>query len=590
MECCKKEVCGKNKDEVCDKKNCKKMKKKAMKIICTAVLLMCPEWEDQDREILCRSSLLTLKDHYKETCKSGCCQNACQTGCCQETCKPGCCQEACKCGPSCKEPCAEKECPIECMIKKNLKCWIGMGKPYIKAAIDLTIASYVKAFGDLPPQFGPDHKFLIKNAAKVIREMHKKMMEGECCKGKTECCKTECCGGKCGECKCEGKCQCKEGECKKEAFPIELMMKIADEGWHEAMHNKLKKIKKKAKKIAEDATFFCCDCDCDIGKKVMVKLLTKKIMMKLHCMKICGQEHIKKMCERWGPPKEEAKGAPPQQPMHGPGPMCGPPPFMGMGGKRKHFGRMFKECIKRDIVIFAGKFVRENCEKVKDFLKMIEEVLKESFKDFKCSGECYEKCLVKIARECWCQMCCGECTPEKCKETITKYVKEIGTCCDKACIKRCKKVFKVVMRLNGVKDQEILRMGSKWGASMCCHVNGIKGCPKDEVAQFAAKWVKDFTPIVVEAFNLHEALLKEDKEGCKGTFKKEHFCYKKLLNYLQWNCFNCKFDKEAFKAHYLKCKEHMKAFCEKEGQMSGKCGGPCKGKCEGKCKTEEKKQ
>jgi hypothetical protein len=242
------------------------MKKKAKKIIDEALLFLLPEWDCLHKEIMATCLFQMMKECCKGGCKEGKCAKACPD---KGECKKGgeCpCEDACKC---------DKECDPECCVKIMCKKFVGSCKDIIKERIELILCTFKKLIGhDIPPLFGKHKKFFLKTVAVMLRKMYECSM---CCQGK----------------------------CTKECYE-----KIAEAEWKCAMKKICCFMKKKTKKIAEKAVFYCCPCDCpqfckDAAVKSLAKVLRLKCLIskKMNQGKCCGEE--KKECPEKKCPQED---------------------------------------------------------------------------------------------------------------------------------------------------------------------------------------------------------------------------------------------------------------------------------------------
>ena len=536
-----------------DKKLMKKMKKKAKKEITIALEFLCPEWDCMYKMILMKVILCMLKEKCKSMCgKGGVCgkMECCKEGgectkkeCCKEgTCKKECCKEGgcCKEGECCKKECGKEECctkkakcpmkkMLKCMVRELCKCFVGTCKDMIKEMIDVAIASFKKLRGELPPFCKKFKHHFVKAVAKLLHKMH-----------------------------------VKGGECK------EMWGKIADKFWPKKFEKMECKMKKKAKKVAELAMFYAPGPDCElrkmVGKKCLTQLLVQKWKMHMQMMKKCHKD------------KEECKGKPECKSE------CKEP--CGEKGGKCMKKKMKQECIK-----FVLSYLKDSEECLKMCTEGAKEAVETAFKDCKkCTEKCKMKLIAKIVAKCACCCGCGEKkTKEQCLEFANKYIKGFVCCCDKKCVKRCKDTVKTAMRLVGIKEKCILHIGSRWGAIMCCQTNGKAGCPKDVCAEFTGKWVKDFTPAIVEACNVLKELTKDCCKDCPcGDYEAKTISRKLILCYLKMNCLDGKFNKAHFTAFVNEKKEKMAKFAE---CCMKKCeAGPCQATTGPCCQKPEVKK
>jgi hypothetical protein len=531
--CCKEGPCPKPCEkgpceQVCPKKFKKKMKCKAMCFIKQLVLLMCPEWTDEYREVMTVICFKMMKM------------------CCPTMGKGPCPKEA-ECAKKC--PKEKGECPIKCMAMKMVKKFLGCAKEKLKGRLDIGFASLTKVVGQQNTFHPKLRRVIIKSMAKLMYLYHMQC-DGGCKKKPCDPCKE-----KCKE-ECKGKEECKEKCCKmEETVPKETLEKIADDFFTEAMYKKFGKFKKKAKKIAKMAVCMLYDVDCCICRKVLTKRVKLKLQNKMICMEENQLEEMKK--------KQEAKE--------------GPCPMMGMcGGRGGWMQKMMKCCERKELLKFAAAIITERGYKVKECVTVVAEAVKSVFKDKKCDEACMNKCIAKISSKVL-EFHCEDFNKEEAAKFAVKYCKEICTCCGKDCWKRCKKTFEVICRISGMRDDRVICMASRWGAYMCCHVNGPTGCKEDDVVSFASKWVKDNGPIVAEAMKLNTQIVEEFYKGkMVGSFRRYHVIGRKMLWYLRWYAGGAKFDKDDFVKYCKRYAEKQKLFCEKEGKM------PCPFTCQKK--------
>ncbi len=525
-------------------------KEKAKREIEVAVSVLCADWDPLNQDIMKQ----ILLDMVKRTCKGKCEDFECQCtekGC---TCECPCickgdaedkCKETCSCG--CKEPKESSIC--QCLtkgtdfiehVKKLIKGFVGHCKDEVFKMIQVALDSFKRIKGmPLPPVGeGKWGKRLSKAVAKLTYKMHKKGFDQK-----------------------------------------ENWEKIAEKFWTKRSDRRIKRMKKKAKKFSLKVLYYMTD-GCDfLYQKVAGKTLTRALL------KLWGMKWLHRMKH-----KEEKKEAKAEEAKRGPPFGMGMGMGMGIGMGRKFGGGFWKKgmkwCFKKHLIREGSKFAMEylsaNQENIRTCLSVAKDLVENYYKDQKAQtpAEARRKVLEKIVAEAVFKAG-GEKKPNEFFADFTKrYLRGAVSTCDKKCVKCCRKMFKLALMLNGVKDQCVVHIASRWGAIMCCQAHGKIGCPKQACADFAAKWIKDFAPLVSEAVNtMHEAMKEtageEGEKFCE--YQKKKMGRRMVLKYLEMNCVEGKLDKEHFKSTMKECKEAMKKFGEKyAAKFEGPCfGGPC---------------
>lgn len=127
--------------------------------------------------------------------------------------------------------------------------------------------------------------------------------------------------------------------------------------------------------------------------------------------------------------------------------------------------------------------------------------------------------------------------------------------CSKEQMEKCRKLFQVALVGNGVREKEVVQVASNWGTTAYHKKNGEKSSSED-CAEFAKTWVKDFAPIVKEAF----VILKNSIGG--GYAESDKNQYKLIQKYLEMRCSDGKFDKEDFVGFLNDSRERVKLIVE----------------------------
>lgn len=253
------------------------------------------------------------------------------------------------------------------------------------------------------------------------------------------------------------------------------------------------------------------------------------------------------------------------------GMMCGPHMMRGMGKFRKKMfmktmfiGFMMKKGMK-----FVLEYYKKNEEAIKTCYDTVKELVVAYFKDMKQDDKCVMKAMRRVMADIVSGAIYEAGDEKKSKEFFInyakKYIKGLLCPCKKKCIRKCKHLVKAGLLFNGVKDECVLHIASRWGAIACCQKNGKDGCPESVCAEFTTRWVSDHVPIVTQALEvakeMKEEMMKECKEECPkkcGDKVKDRFMCKMIFKYLAMNCTDGKFDKEQFKAYIKEFKERMK--------------------------------
>ena len=336
-----------------------------------------------------------------------------------------------------------------------------------------------------------------------------------------------------------------------------MYAKFADKFWAKRSEKRQKRLKKKIGESVTRILYYVTEDP--LYQKVAGKILTRSMV------KLC---HMKWAHHKMTKPED--------------GKHCGGEHAMmrGMGMKGKFWkkkGKFFKKKMMKEGVKFVLAYLKEVEESVRTLLGVVTSVADEKMKADPTACCIDHELVVKAVSECINETD-GEKKPnEYYVDFFKRYFRGYSCCCNKKCIKRCRKFFHIALLLNGFKDTCAIEVASRWGAIMCCQTNGKKGCVETDCAEFAAKWIKDFCPIVLEAMKTYNETVEECKEegDKKGEFRKQRIARRMILRYLKLNCVDGKFDKENFKGYVKERKEMRTTRWEKYGQKCCGGNGPC---------------
>jgi len=514
-ECKECKDCKCENDIISWKKIDKKDHKKAKKEIEIAASVYCGDWDPLHQEIM-KGVML---DVIKRTCD----KDECKDCPCHD--EKLCCGDKCVCGHKCPEECPEN-CPCGCKDRKNPMChcykgdidfvdhvrnlnkfFMGYCKGEVMKMADVALECFKKVKGFSFPEEGKMKEKCLKSIRKLLYIYHKK------------------------------------GFCQKEIWE-----KLGIEFWSKRSEERDKKMKHKFKKFVKKVLYYTSTENDKLYQKAACKAIIRAMITtfkaKMRDLKAKFKEE-KKECHKFGK-------------------MC----------KDKKFckGKFIKEHLKSDGVKFITEFMKGQNENIKNALQIARENVFAFAKELK-EGKtgAYplwpQKKQVKTICKIVCECICAAGTEKKSNEFFVdianRYIKGCVCTCDKKCIKCCRKLFETAIMLNGIKDEAILAIGSRWGGIMCCQNNGKTGCQKEACADFATKWIKDFMPIVSDAVGIAKEIMKDCacKQGC-GEYEKKRKCRRMILKYLQLHCIDGKLDKENFTGYLKICKEKM--HCKKE--------------------------
>lgn len=320
-----------------------------------------------------------------------------------------------------------------------------------------------------------------------------------------------------------------------------------------------KKLKYRTKALAQKAVYYTSPSGCDqLYQIASAKCLSRAMAMLIH----------KKRSDWMKKRREEG------QPPHFGGMRCGK-----MGGMKK----CIKKHIKHGCVKFAATYLRDMHDQILASLAPVKEAVYSSFKDCPEYNE-YRKRKLTAKIVAWSVTASyGDKKPaEFYADFARRYIKGATACCSKKCVRCCRKYPKMAMRLLGIADKDVLHVGRRLGALMCCQQCGLKGCSKEATADFAGKWAKEFAPVVTDAVKAGREVMDEYFKDNKdvGDYIKTRKMRRMVLKYLQMtHGGDKKFDREGLKGFIRDIEERKKKFVEHYGK-----------ECEGMCRKEETKK
>jgi len=243
-----------------------------------------------------------------------------------------------------------------------------------------------------------------------------------------------------------------------------------------------------------------------------------------------------------------------------------------MGERGKGMMHMvFKDFMLKKGLEFIISYYKKNADDIKTCFEAIKECVDNHFKNSKIPEEHKMKVKAKVMSEIvsGALRAAGE---KKSKEFYVdyakRYIKGCVTLCHKECVKKCQKMAKLILLNNGIKDECVIGVASRWGAIGCCQANGKDGCPEAACTKFMNDWITKHLPIVTEAVSVAN---ETGKELMMVPAEEGKLIGILTLRYLTMECSDGKFNKEDFKKFLKEHKERM----EKEFEAIKK---ECKGR------------
>jgi len=220
--------------------------------------------------------------------------------------------------------------------------------------------------------------------------------------------------------------------------------------------------------------------------------------------------------------------------------------------------RFIKKIFKKRLPIIRIKlalnYLIENQSTIDTSYEISKQIVEDYFKEHNLLDTKYEKLKIKTIAEIVCESVSLSEGKKRSKEYFIEFAKNFlagcFTTCTKECIKRHKKTFKITLLKTDVKDKNVARTASEWGAIMYC--KKCKDCLDKDCVEFAKKWIEVYIPVIKEAL----ATLKIFMQGSESNK------HKIILTYLKMYCSDGKFNKEYYEKFLNECKERMKKLAE----------------------------
>lgn len=501
----------------------------------TALRCMCPE--DNHLHHLIFSTMLRcmIKGVCKLSGEHGMERGSCMN--CQQNCN--CTEDRCCCGPECG--CSKGCCPyirpemdtqIRNYVATICKGFLEHKYKEAKECLNIALNSFKQLNGCLPPLCGQPGKGFIKATCSLVHKL--------CAKG---CCSRE------------------------------NQERIANKFWIEYFKNMEHCIRYKAKRVAQKFMRYTRDKECDdLCKQVGVKSLTRALMflgmaqkIVIHNMK---SEQQKKLEAAKGPETKEELI--PQ----------------GVRHTWKLHKRFWRRCIRRQTLCFVHDLFKNYAESLRICTGLAKDQVDNFFKENNIHDDYRRvRCISKIVARCMFGTYGEKKTKEAFTESVKKYARGLLINCDKKTLKNCRRKAKLALKLNGVKDEDILYLGARVGGNMCCRQCGKEGYKEEKCLDFTNKWVKDNTSVLTEAVNAARELIKECKELGNNKLLTCFILRKTTLWYLQMNYTGGKFNREDFTNFWHNMVTKNRGLQEQANKLLHEaCRIACEGtdiKCEG---------
>ncbi len=468
------------------------------------------------------------------------CTGYCQCGCkCGSSCGCTCDPRGCQCRKGCNRSectptseCCQMECGIRNYVANVCKCFLEHKYKEAKEMLKIALDSFRELKGCIPPVCGQPGKDFIKA---VCGLMHKMCTKG-CCNPERQRC-------------------------------------IANKYWINYVENIEHCVKYKAKRIAQKFMRYTRDKECDdLCKQVGVKCLSRGLIMSFLAQKLVLHnlkcEEQKKMEEKKDPETKEE--------------LCPE----GLRYKWKQHNKFWRRCVRRQALCFVHDWLKNYLEPLKICTGLARDQVDTFFKENNIHDEYRRiKYISKIVARCMLGTYNEKKTKEAFGESVKKYARGLLINCDKKVLKNSRRKTKLAMKLNGVKDDDVLFIGARFGGISCCRQRGKEGFKEEKCMEFTNKWVKDFTPVVTEAVNAARELIKECKELCNNKFMSCFILRKTTLWYLQMNFTGAKFNREDFNTFWQNMLNKSRALQEQANKiLHESCRIACEGseiKCTG---------
>lgn len=346
--------------------------------------------------------------------------------------------------------------------------------------------------------------------------------------------------------------------------------------------NRKKEMARGAKKMVRKILSYELDCSDPLYRRVVERVVTDAFVGHCHMKMFHRRKKMFEMMKegKFEMPQEPKEGEEEKQERHGGrggrhhrgrwggrtreawgGPMghhMGP--HMGGRGNKMFMRMMFQELMLKKGLKFVLGYYKKNAESIKTCFDVVKEVVEGCFKESEGTEEYKMRASGKVIAE----IVSGALRAAGDKDSkefyadyAKRYIKGCVTPCHKGLFKRCRKLVKSGLLLNGIKDKCVIGVASRWGAIACCQANGKAGCPEAVCAEFINKWIGQFTPIVIEAVAVANETAKELSKEPVEEQKGEKLLGKLTFGYLTMNCPDGKFDKEDFKKFMKGLKEKM---------------------------------
>ncbi len=481
---------------------------------------------------VCTKTALDCGDKCPGSCQCGC-ACGCSCGC---NCDPrGCpCYKGCSCeGGDCSVECCQMEANIRNYTRAVCKFMLEHNHDQIKQHLEMALNSFKQLKGCLPPTCGGHGKSFQMAASMLMHKLHEKGMEKR-----------------------------------------EKMEKICRKFWISYCENVEHAVKHKMKRKAQSVMFYLPDKDCDmLAKAVGVKCIQRGLMAAFHAQAVVG-------CMLAGelPKAEEHKGEEILKEQTCP---------LGLRRQWKANRKFWRKCLKTQSNHMINDWIRTYGEMCKMCIGPARELVQNMFKECHHHDPIFQTKMVgKIVAHCM-----FGCYNEKkdkaaCEAAVKKYAKGMLCCCDKACIKVCRRRTKVALQLNGIHDETALYIGARWGGMACCKENCKEECPRGTCADFTARWVKENSQTLMDAYNAGKEMINECKELGNNEYLKCRIMTQGVLWYLKFNHQGGKFNRDDFRKFWdtlvsknralidycrKSLEEHLRKACE---GTTMKCEGP----------------
>jgi len=251
----------------------------------------------------------------------------------------------------------------------------------------------------------------------------------------------------------------------------------------------------------------------------------------------------------------------------------------------QHF-KLRKKYVKSEVRHFMHDMWMTYGEQMKMCTEYAKEMVENAFKEAMHPDMTRKhKMIAKIVSHCMFNWYNEKNNKTACQEMVKQYAHGMLTCCSQKCLKKAISYVETALMLHGIKDQDALYVGSRWGSRVCTMHFNKEMWTEEKCGELIKKWVAENSQLLMDTINAAKEHVKEFKETTRGESMKHYAVTRFAQWYLQFNHTTGKFNPEDFKTfwngavgkikHLIEdCRKRLEEACKKVCAVTGtKCEG-----------------